>query len=55
MSKKPKLPSEKKDLVITPGGPRAKNQVHALKPGEALRRNQDGTFTVVPTERPSEK
>jgi hypothetical protein len=55
MSKKKKLPSEKKDLVITPGGPRPKDQVHALKPGEALRQNEDGSFTIVPTDKPAQK
>jgi hypothetical protein len=54
MSKEPKRPLEKKDLVITPGGPRAKDQVHALKPGEVLRRNKDGSYTIVPTARPSQ-
>jgi hypothetical protein len=55
MNKKPKRPSEKEDLVITPGGPRPKDQVHALKPGEALRRNEDGTYTIVPIKKPSQK
>jgi hypothetical protein len=55
MSKKAKLPSDKKDLVITPGGPRAKDQVRALKPGEALRRNADGSYTIVPIATPSQK
>jgi hypothetical protein len=36
------------DLVITPGGPRPRNQVHPVRPGEAVRQNEDGTYTIVP-------
>src|SRR6516165_9765349 len=31
------------DLVKTPGGPRPRNQVHPVRPGEAARQNEDGT------------
>jgi len=55
MRKKPKTPPTKQDLVITPGGPRPKDQVRAIKPGEVLRRNKNGTFTVVPANKPSQK
>ena len=55
MGKKQKRPSKKDDLVITPGGPRPKDQVRIVKPGEALRRNEDGTFTVVPIKIPPQK
>jgi hypothetical protein len=42
--------SDKKEdkLVITPGGPRAPEQVHPVGPGEVVRRNPDGTYSVVP-------
>ena len=55
MGKKSKDPSEKQDLVVTPGGPRPKDKVRALKPGEALRRNPDGTYSIVPNEKPSQR
>jgi hypothetical protein len=42
----------KDDLVITPGGPRRRDQVHRVKPGETVRQNEDGTYTVVPKEAP---
>lgn len=34
-------------LAITPGGPRKKNTVRKVAPGEAVRRNEDGTYTLV--------
>jgi len=39
---------KKDDLVVTPGGPRPRDQTHHVGPGETIRRNDDGTFTVVP-------
>jgi hypothetical protein len=53
MGKKKKFPPPKKKLVITPGGPRPRDQVHAVKPGEAIRRNEDGSYTIVPTKNSS--
>lgn len=45
--------SGKKDrLVVTPGGPRPRDSVHVVRPGEIVRRNADGTYTVVPKEAP---
>ena len=41
------------DLVITPGGPRPRGQVHQIRPGEAVRQNEDGTFTIVPSNVPA--
>jgi hypothetical protein len=39
---------KKKDkLVITPGGPRPPEQVHPVGPDEMVRRNPDGTYSVV--------
>lgn len=46
---------EKKESGITPGGPRPKNQVHAVNPGQTIRRNEDGTYTIVPTQPPTGK
>src|SRR5215471_21090286 len=40
------------DLVITPGGPRRRDQVHPVRPGEAVRQNEDGTYTIVPKDAP---
>jgi len=39
---------EQPGLVITPGGPRPKEQVHSVGPGQMLRRNDDGALSVVP-------
>jgi len=41
-------PSEDCDLVITPAGPRPRDSVHPVRPNEAVRRNPNGTYTVVP-------
>ncbi len=41
------------DLVITPGGPRPRRQVHQVRPGETVRQNEDGTFTIVPGDVPA--
>jgi hypothetical protein len=43
---------KKDDIVITPGGPRRRDQVHPVGPGETVRRNPDGTYTVVPKPTP---
>jgi hypothetical protein len=48
--KKPSSPSEDRDLVITPAGPRPRDSVHAIRPNEVVRRNPDGTYTVAPTD-----
>ncbi len=44
---------EESNLVITPGGPRAKDRVHPVQPGETVRRNEDGTYSVIPPEQPA--
>ena len=36
------------DTINTPAGPVPKEQVHEVEPGEAVRRNKDGTLTKVP-------
>lgn len=43
-------PGSKKQegCVITPGGPRPADQVHTVRPGQAVRRKADGTFSIVP-------
>jgi hypothetical protein len=46
-AKKPSPPPEE-DLVITPAGPVRKKNVHQVAPNQAVRRNQDGTYTIVP-------
>ena len=38
------------DYVMTPAGPIEKSQVHPVNPNEAVRRNEDNTYTVVPKE-----
>jgi hypothetical protein len=45
-TKKPSPPGE--DLVITPAGPVRKENVHQVGPNQAVRRNTDGTYTIVP-------
>ena len=42
----------KDDLVITPEGPRPRKDVHHVRPGETVRRNDDGTYTVIPSGEP---
>jgi hypothetical protein len=42
------------DLVITPGGPRPKDRVRSVPPGGMIRRNEDGTYTVV-SEQPADE
>lgn len=46
---------EQQESVITPGGPRPPNQVHRVKHGQAVRRNEDGTYTIVPTQQPKKQ
>jgi hypothetical protein len=46
--------AQKGDRALTPGGERPAGQVHAVGPGEAVRRNPDGTYTVVPAATPSD-
>jgi hypothetical protein len=41
------------DLVITPGGPRPRHKVHHVRPGEAVRQNENGTYTIVPNDVPA--
>jgi hypothetical protein len=41
---------DKEDYVIAPGGPRPKDSVHPVGPGETVLRNPDGTYSVVPKE-----
>jgi hypothetical protein len=43
------------DLVIPPGGPRPRNQVYPVRPGEAVRQNEDGTYTIVPRDVPPDQ
>jgi hypothetical protein len=45
---KPKESGHDDDLVITPGGPVRKDNVHPVGPNEAVRREKDGTLVVVP-------
>jgi len=45
----PKKGSRKEEpVVITPAGPMPKSKVHPVGPGESIRRNPDGTYTVIP-------
>jgi hypothetical protein len=52
MSDKPKGSKEETDLVVAPGGPRPKEQVHGVGPGQSVRRNEEGTYTVIPEDEP---
>jgi hypothetical protein len=38
---------EKEEFVITPAGPRPKSSVHAIKPGEVIRENDEGKIRIV--------
>jgi hypothetical protein len=40
-------------LVITPGGPRPRNKVHHVRPGDAVRQNEDRTYSIVPKDAPA--
>jgi hypothetical protein len=46
--KKKRIDEKNQDVVMTPAGPVPKDKVHPVKPGEVVRRNEDGTYTVVP-------
>src|SRR5262249_20361496 len=48
---KPSSPSDERDLVITPGGPKPRGSVHPVRQNEAVRRNPDATYTVVSKDR----
>jgi hypothetical protein len=48
-----RLAGGKDDLVITPGGPRPREDVRRVQPGEVVRQNEDGTYTIVPTDKPA--
>jgi len=37
-----------REIVITPAGPRRKDQVHAVRPGQVVRRTAQGTYVLVP-------
>lgn len=43
---------DKEDFVITPEGPRPRDKVHHVKPGEGVRQNEDGTYTIAPEPAP---
>jgi hypothetical protein len=42
------------DRVVAPGGPRSPGTLEHVEPGEAVRRNPDGTYTVIPAEEPDD-
>lgn len=46
---------KKGEIVITPAGPMPKGKVHPVRPGETIRRNPDGSYTVVPQKNPKGK
>jgi hypothetical protein len=41
-------PGGDRDVVVTPAGPMPRDSVHPVRPDEAVRRNPDGSYTVVP-------
>jgi hypothetical protein len=41
-------PGEDRDVVVTPAGPMPRDSVHPVRPDEAVRRNPDGSYNVVP-------
>src|SRR6266849_6235050 len=48
MSDKSNDTSENEELVITPGGPRPKDSVHSVGPGEAVYVDESGNARVIP-------
>lgn len=38
------------DTIITPAGPRLREKVREVKPGEAVRRNDDGSLSIEPAQ-----
>ncbi len=48
MNDKPKTPDVQKDLVITPGGPRPRENVQQIEPGQVVRLDEEGTLTILP-------
>jgi hypothetical protein len=47
-AKKPTPPDDKGELVMTPAGPMPKEKVYPVGPNEIVRRNEDGTYSIVP-------
>jgi len=54
MSDSKQQPNDKDDMVIAPGGPRPKSTVHPVAPGEVVRWNPDGSYTIVHQTPPSD-
>ena len=48
MSGSREKPNDREETMITPGGPRPKDQIHRVGPEEAVRRDETGTYAVVP-------
>lgn len=48
---KPTPSDDRNDVVITPAGPAPKENVHPVKPGEKVRRNDDGRLEIVPADK----
>jgi hypothetical protein len=46
--KKPPTQRDDEDLVITPAGPLPRDKVHPVGPGEGVRRNPDGSYSIIP-------
>jgi hypothetical protein len=47
-TEKPNQSDDQSNVVITPAGPMPKDNVHPVKPGEKVRRKDDGSLEVVP-------
>jgi hypothetical protein len=45
-------PEEGSDLVRTPAGPMRKGNVHEVGPNDEVRRQENGTYVVVPRRKP---
>jgi hypothetical protein len=48
LREKSNSPGEHRDVVVTPAGPMLRDSVYPVHPDEAVRRNPDGSYTVVP-------
>lgn len=53
LSKIPGEKSQEKDLVLTPGGPRPRQLVKVVPPGQVVRGAAGGRLRVVPSADPS--
>jgi hypothetical protein len=47
----PEPEASMEEVVITPGGPTHREKARSVEPGQVVRREADGTYTIVPHDR----